>query len=92
MRATTHASCMCMYSHTVLTYTLSQVSAFPMHGLCGIWGLLFTGLLAKEQFIVDVYGKEAGKHLMGIFYGGHGQLLLCQVGGWARVVGMDGCR
>jgi Amt family ammonium transporter len=53
----------------------------PAHaraGLCGIWGVLFVGLLGKEQYIVEVYGKPAGAHLMGVFYGGHGQLLLCQ--------------
>ena len=30
------------------------------------------------QYIIDSYGKPEGQHLMGIFYGGHGQLLLCQ--------------
>lgn len=28
--------------------------------------------------LIQVYGK-GGHHRMGIFYGGHGQLLLCQV-------------
>jgi hypothetical protein len=26
----------------------------------------------------QVYKKHSGRYLMGIFYGGHGQLLLCQ--------------
>ncbi|KAL6751395.1 putative ammonium transporter [Haematococcus lacustris] len=52
--------------------------AFPMHGMAGIWGMLFVGLLGKESYIVQVYGKPSGKNLMGLFYGGHGQLLLCQ--------------
>ncbi|MEW5318528.1 MAG: hypothetical protein WDW38_009744 [Sanguina aurantia] len=55
------------------------VSACPLHSLSGLWGLFFTGLMAKESFLVQVYNKPAGQHLMGIFYGGHGQLLLCQV-------------
>lgn len=29
-------------------------------------------------YVLQAYGKERGRHLMGIFYGGHGQLLLCQ--------------
>lgn len=41
------------------------------------------------QYIVEVYGKPEGKNLMGLFYGGHGQLLLCQfiamvvIAGWS---------
>jgi ammonium transporter, Amt family len=30
------------------------VSAFPLHGMCGAWGLLFVGLLAKEDYISQV--------------------------------------
>ena len=33
-------------------------SAFSIHGLSGIWGVLFVGLLAKEQYVVDVSGFE----------------------------------
>ena len=29
-------------------------SALSIHGLSGIWGVMFVGLLAKEQYIVDV--------------------------------------
>ena len=29
-------------------------SAFSIHGLSGIWGVLFVGLLAKEQYVIDV--------------------------------------
>lgn len=54
------------------------VGAFPVHGLCGVWGVLYVGLMGNEQYIVELYGKQPGQHLMGIFYGGHGQLLLCQ--------------
>ncbi|GLC74174.1 hypothetical protein PLESTF_001470100 [Pleodorina starrii] len=55
------------------------VSAFPLHGMCGAWGLLFTGLLAKEGYIQQVYRVDPGHHRMGLFYGGHAKLLLCQV-------------
>ncbi|EFJ43712.1 hypothetical protein VOLCADRAFT_65690 [Volvox carteri f. nagariensis] len=64
------------------------VSAFPLHGLGGAWGLIFTGLMAKESYIQQVYGVAPGGHRMGLFYGGHAQLLLCQsiavavIAGW----------
>ena len=28
--------------------------AFPMHGCGGVWGTLFVGLLAKEDYVVQV--------------------------------------
>ena len=47
--------------------------------------------------ILQVYNKPPGQHLMGIFYSGHGQLLLCQfisvvvIVGWAvRTAGWEG--
>ncbi|GFR49915.1 hypothetical protein Agub_g12023 [Astrephomene gubernaculifera] len=60
------------------------VSAVALHLACGLWGLTFPGLLAKPQYVREVYGSygfgssvnAAGKY--GIFYGGHGQVLLCQ--------------
>lgn len=55
------------------------VGAFPVHGLCGAWGVLFPGLLATESYVVNVYNKPAGEGLMGIFYGGKGQFLACQI-------------
>lgn len=38
----------------------------------------------------QVYNKPMGKHLMGIFYGGHAQLLLCQVIAILVIVGWTG--
>ncbi|GIL80591.1 hypothetical protein Vretimale_15918 [Volvox reticuliferus] len=60
------------------------VSAVALHLFCGLWGLIFPGLLAKPHYVLGVYGdngfgttvKAAGKY--GILYGGHGQVLLCQ--------------
>ncbi|GIL63333.1 hypothetical protein Vafri_17292 [Volvox africanus] len=60
------------------------VGAVALHLFCGLWGLIFPGLLAKPQYVLDVYGdhglgtnvRAAGKY--GILYGGHGQVLLCQ--------------
>ncbi|GLI65277.1 hypothetical protein VaNZ11_008769 [Volvox africanus] len=63
------------------------VSAFPLHGFGGAWGLIYTGLMAKDVYIQQVYGVALGGHRMGIFYGGHAQLLLCQVIALIVVVG-----
>ncbi|KAG2455060.1 hypothetical protein HYH02_000885 [Chlamydomonas schloesseri] len=61
------------------------VSAFALHGAVGAWGVLFPGFLAAPHYVVEVYGAygfgmdaEAGKRF-GLFYGGHGQVLLVQV-------------
>ncbi len=34
------------------------MSAVSLHGACGVWALLFTGLLAKPQYVRDVYGSH----------------------------------
>eukprot|EP00798_Chlamydomonas_sp_ICE-L_P027340 gene27340-biopygen3185 len=52
--------------------------AWSCHGISGIWGTLFVGFFAKEAYMYEVYQIEPGQHKMGLFYGGHGQLLLCQ--------------
>eukprot|EP00798_Chlamydomonas_sp_ICE-L_P008506 gene8505-biopygen2713 len=52
--------------------------AWSCHGISGIWGVLFVGFFAKEAYIQEVYQIAPGQHKMGLFYGGHGQLLLCQ--------------
>ena len=35
---------------------LNDNHVFAIHGLGGMWGLLFTGFLAKPKFIRDVIG------------------------------------
>ena len=32
------------------------VSAVALHLFCGVWGLLFPGLLAQPTYVADVYG------------------------------------
>ncbi|KAG2434358.1 hypothetical protein HYH02_012374 [Chlamydomonas schloesseri] len=62
------------------------VSAGPMHGFCGAWGVLFVGLLAKQEYIQQAYVRDSYPY--GLFYGGGGLLLASQVigilsiGGW----------
>lgn len=55
--------------------------AAPMHGFCGAWGVLFAGLLAKQQYICESYGRDctAGNVPDGLFYRGNGRLLASQV-------------
>ncbi|XP_054819656.1 ammonium transporter 1 member 3-like [Prosopis cineraria] len=33
------------------------LEAAQLHGGCGAWGLIFTGLFAKEEFVIQVYDK-----------------------------------
>jgi len=51
------------------------LEAFPMHGMCGVWGVFFVGLFATKGYVAQAYGLEE----YGIFYGGSGNLLACQV-------------
>lgn len=55
------------------------LSAAPMHGFGGMWGIFFTGLLAKDEYIQQVYARgDSEKQNMGVFYGGKGHLLAAQ--------------
>ncbi|KAJ6694053.1 hypothetical protein OIU85_004808 [Salix viminalis] len=36
------------------------LEAAQLHGGCGTWGLLFTGLFAKEAYVNEVYPNKAG--------------------------------
>ncbi|KAG2494365.1 hypothetical protein HYH03_007422 [Edaphochlamys debaryana] len=62
------------------------VSAGPMHGLCGAWGVVIVGLLAKQEYVQQAYVRD--DYPYGLFYGGGGKLLASQVigilaiGGW----------
>ena len=47
------------------------LEATQLHAGCGAWGLIFTGLLAKEQFVMQAYGKGPGTPY-GLFYPGGG--------------------
>jgi Amt family ammonium transporter len=58
--------------------------ASPMHGICGMWGLLVTGFLANPTYVGQAYLN--GK--FGAFYpGGGGHLLACQVIGILVITG-----
>jgi hypothetical protein len=49
---------------------------------CGMLGLVFIGFFAVPEFVEQLYGPSTLRRA-GIFYGGTGHLLACQVGGKA---------
>ncbi|KAG9453982.1 hypothetical protein H6P81_006886 [Aristolochia fimbriata] len=57
------------------------LEAAQLHGGCGAWGLIFTGLFAKEEFIVQAYasGATGVKRPFGLLMGGGWGLLGAQV-------------
>lgn len=58
------------------------LSAAPMHGICGMWGVFFAGLLSKYEYILESYGSSGPTRVynvpQGLFYKGNGRLLACQ--------------
>ena len=56
------------------------VAACSMHMCCGMLGLVFIGFFAVPEFVQQLYGPSTMRRA-GIFYGGTGHLLACQVGG-----------
>ncbi|XP_015940325.1 ammonium transporter 1 member 2 [Arachis duranensis] len=61
------------------------LEATQLHGGCGAWGVLFTGLFATKKYVAEVYGSERP---YGLLMGGGGKLLAAQlieilvVSGW----------
>ena len=62
------------------------IGAWPVHGLCGIWGTLSLGLFASGQYQaagssatgVPVVGWKAPEALTGLFYNGGFKVLIAQ--------------
>ncbi|EFJ40314.1 hypothetical protein VOLCADRAFT_69712 [Volvox carteri f. nagariensis] len=85
----------CLFDYLTL-YVLKiddPVSAFPLHGGVGMFGVLFPGLLARPDYVQQVYGsriwgvdaKDTKRY--GILYGGHGQILLANFIELVTVIG-----
>lgn len=57
------------------------LEAAQLHGGCGAWGLIFTGLFAKEEFIIQIYnsGGTSVSRPYGLFLGGGWGLIGAQV-------------
>ena len=70
------------------------IDAFPVHYLCGIWGVIFIGIFASESRILAVYpnrivpGKNSYDH--GLFMGGGGRQLACQIVGVVAITAWVG--
>ncbi|EFJ41277.1 hypothetical protein VOLCADRAFT_77636 [Volvox carteri f. nagariensis] len=68
------------------------LSAGPMHFGTGMWGVFFTGLLAKQEYIKEAYTFRSDDvdayHLYGAFYPhSSGKLLASQVIGLLAIIG-----
>ncbi|VVB10399.1 unnamed protein product [Arabis nemorensis] len=54
------------------------LQAAEVHGGCGAWGLLFTGLFATKRYMSEVYGGEIGRS-HGLLMGGGVKLIGAQI-------------
>ncbi|KAK7852082.1 ammonium transporter 1 member 2 [Quercus suber] len=54
------------------------LEAAQLHGGCGAWGVLFTGLFATTSYVNEVYPGQPGRPY-GLFMGGGGKLLAAQI-------------
>src|SRR5579862_8957888 len=62
------------------------IGAWPVHGLCGIWGTISLGLFASGQYgATGPLGADNSAPLKGLFYGGGTQVLLSQAIGSAVI-------
>ena len=62
------------------------IGAWPVHGLCGIWGTLSLGLFAAGKYgATGPIAPDNSAPLTGLFYGGGTQLLIAQAIGSATV-------
>jgi len=48
------------------------LEAAPIHGFTGAWGVLYAGLMAKPEYLAEVYALSGAS---GAFYGKNGRLL-----------------
>ncbi|GAB4835464.1 Ammonium transporter 1 member 1 [Ancistrocladus abbreviatus] len=54
------------------------LEATQLHGGCGAWGLIFTGLFARKKYVYEIYGGSPDRP-HGLFMGGGGKLLAAQI-------------
>jgi Amt family ammonium transporter len=55
------------------------LEAFAVHGACGAFAVIFVGLFATEEYVLQAYGTPWGKVEYGLFLGGSGALLGNQI-------------
>ncbi|KAL5712111.1 Ammonium transporter 1 member 1 [Ranunculus cassubicifolius] len=67
------------------------LEAAQLHGGCGTWGIIFTALFAKKQYVNEVYPGKPDRPY-GLFMGGGGRLLgahivqILVIVGWVSVL------
>ncbi|KAJ9176513.1 hypothetical protein P3X46_011819 [Hevea brasiliensis] len=54
------------------------LEAAQLHGGCGSWGIIFTGLFAKKAYVEEVYPGHPGRPY-GLFTGGGARLLAAHI-------------
>jgi Amt family ammonium transporter len=63
------------------------IGAWPVHGLCGIWGTLSLGLFATGQYgVPGATGADTSTTVNGLFYGGGWEQLKMQAWGSLIVI------
>jgi Amt family ammonium transporter len=55
------------------------LDATPVHAGLGMYGLIMGGFFASKQFMAEYRGEPESDDFAGVFYGGNGKLLACQV-------------
>lgn len=58
------------------------LEAAQLHGGCGAWGIIFTALFAKEEYVLQAYGlppSGMSSRPYGLFMGGGGRLLAAHI-------------
>mmetsp|Transcript_3469 Transcript_3469/g.12328 ORF Transcript_3469/g.12328 Transcript_3469/m.12328 type:complete len:481 (-) Transcript_3469:56-1498(-) len=63
------------------------LQAVHIHGFCGMWGVFVVGIMATEKYVNQVYGTDSRGNYYGLFYGGGGNLLACQLVGIFAIAG-----
>ena len=55
------------------------VGSIPIHGFCGLWGVLAASLFATPNYYSQAYYGDRADDCAGLFYGGNGGLLAANV-------------
>eukprot|EP00963_Diacronema_lutheri_P000386 scaffold24_cov341-Pavlova_lutheri.AAC.75 len=63
------------------------LQAAHIHGFCGMWGVFVVGIIATEKYVQQVYTLDDRGNYYGLFYGGGGNLLACQLVGILAIAG-----
>ena len=66
------------------------VGAVPVHGFCGIWGVIAVGLFASKEQYGNAYYSSRAEKCAGLFYGGDGSSLGANIVFVLAVIGWTG--